>query len=143
MPEALDRLASLTLIAMAIALLLTAVAFAQNPRQAWEYLQEPAFRSAYTRALGPKAKTPWLAKRDGPSQEDKFVQVAGVRYVMNAFCKNHDCYDHSAVLLYSPEKTAVYGTIYEKGKTTWIGDPPGPVATELAKSWKAAFRSQD
>ena len=111
-------------------------------KEAWEYLQEPAFKSAYAKALGPKVKTPWLAKRDGPSPQDKFVQVAGDKYVMNSFCKNHECNDNSAVLLYSPAKELVYGTFYEKGKTTLIGDPPAPVAAELATLWKKEWRSQ-
>ena len=127
---------------VALALAAVAAAHAQKAKEPWEYLQEPAFKSAYTKALGPKAKTPWLARRDGPAPPDKFITVAGERYVMNSFCKNHDCNDYSAVLLYSPEKKAVYGTVYEKGKTTYIGDPPGPVATELARLWKAEWRSQ-
>ena len=129
--------------AACLALTLAAVTavHAQKAREPWEYLQEPAFKSAYTKALGPKSKTPWLAKRDGPAPQDKFVTVAGERYVMNSFCKNHDCNNNSAVLLYSPERKAVYGTVYEKGKTTYIGDPPGPVATELASLWKKEWRS--
>jgi len=124
---------------------LAAVALAATPAQKakepWEYLQEPAFKSAYMKALGPKSKTAWLAKRDGPAPQDKFVQVGGDKYVQNAFCKNHDCDNNSAVLLYSPARKVVYGTIYEKGKTTYIGDPPGPVATELAKLWKMEWRT--
>ena len=116
-------------------------AYAQKAKEPWEYLQEPAFKSAYVKALGPKSKTPWLAKRDGPAPQDKFITVAGERYVMNSFCKNHDCNNNSAVLLYSPEKKAVYGTVYEKGKTTYFGDPPAPVATELASLWKKEWRS--
>ena len=122
------------------ALALSAVAQAQKPKEAWEYLQEPAFKNAYMKALGPKANTPWLAKRDGPAPQDKFVDVAGHRYVMNSFCKNRDCGDNSAVILYSPEKKIVYGTIYEKGKTTLIGDPPAAVSGELAKLWKQEWR---
>lgn len=114
---------------------------AQKPREAWEYLKEPAFKSAYTKALGPKASTPWLAKRDGPAPQDKFVDVAGERYVMNAFCKARECDDHSAVILYAPDRKLVYGTIHEKGKTTLIGDPPAPVAAELASLWKKEWRS--
>jgi len=124
-----------------LALAAVATAHAQKAKEAWEYLQEPAFKSAYMKALGPKSKTAWLAKRDGPAPQDKFIDVAGERYVMNSFCKNHDCNNNSAVLLYSPAKKAVYGTIYEKGKTTYIGDPPGPVATELPKLWKKEWRS--
>ena len=114
---------------------------AQKPKEAWEHLQEPAFKTAYTQALGAKAKTPWLAKRDGPAPQDKYVTVAGERYVMNSFCKNHDCEANSAVLLYSPEKKIVYGTVYEKGKTTLLGDPPAAVAGELAKLWKKEWRT--
>lgn len=121
---------------------LAASALAQKPREPWEYLKEPAFKSAYTRALGPKANTPWLARRDGPAPQDRFIDVAGHRYVMNAFCKSHDCGDNNAVVIYSPEKKLVYGTIYEKGKTTLIGDPPAEVAGELAKLWKKEWRSQ-
>ena len=38
-------------------------------------------------------------------------------------------------------RNIVYGTIYEKGKTTYIGDPPAPVATELVTLWKKEWRS--
>ena len=142
MARSMDRLAGIALAVMALALLVAFTAFAQKPKEPWEYLQEPAFKSAYMKALGPKSKTAWLAKRDGPAPQDKFVDVAGERYVMNSFCKNHDCSNNSAVLLYSPEKNAVYGTVYEKGKTTYLGDPPGPVAAELAALWKKEWRSQ-
>jgi hypothetical protein len=114
---------------------------AQKQKEPWEYLQEPAFKSAYMKALGPKSKTAWLAKRDGPAPQDKFIQVAGERYVMNSFCKNHDCNNNSAVLLYQPDKRIVYGTIYEKGKTTYIGDPPAAVSNDLATLWKKEWRS--
>ena len=125
-----------------LAVAVVAEVHARKAKEPWEYLQEPAFKSAYMKALGPKSKTAWLAKRDGPAPQDKFIDVAGARYVMNSFCKDHDCNNNSAVLLYSPEKKAVYGTIYEKGKTTYIGDPPGPVATELEKLWKKEWRSK-
>ena len=115
---------------------------AQKQKEAWQYLKEPAFKSAYLTALGRKANTPWLAKRDSPASEDTFVTVAGQRYVKNAFCKNSDCNNHSALILYSPEKKVVYGTIYEKGKTTFIGDPPAAVWDELGKQWKKEWRSQ-
>jgi hypothetical protein len=118
-----------------------AAADARKAKEPWEYLAEPSFKSAYMKALGPKAKTPWLAKRDGPAPQDKFVTVAGERYVMNSFCKARDCGDNSAVVLYSPTRKVVYGTIHERGKTTLIGDPPPPVATELAGLWKKEWRS--
>jgi len=141
MTRTLQRLA-LTFGGLLAAIALTAGAQAQKAKEAWEYLQEPAFKNAYMKALGPKANTPWLAKRDGPAPQDKFIEVAGHRYVMNSFCKNHDCNNNSAVILYSPEKKLVYGTIYEKGRTTLIGDPPAAVSGELAKLWKKEWRSQ-
>jgi len=82
-------------------------------------------------------------RRDGakPKEACEHLTVAGDRYVMNSFCKNHDCEANSAVLLYSPEKKVVYGAVYEKGKSTLLGDPPATVAGELAKLWKAEWRT--
>jgi hypothetical protein len=136
------RALACTIAGLLAVLVLAAAAQAQKAKEAWEYLQEPAFKNAYMKALGPKANTPWLAKRDGPAPQDKFVEVAGHRYVMNSFCKNRDCGENSAVILYSPEKKLVYGTIYEKGRTTLIGDPPAAVSSELARLWKKEWRSQ-
>jgi hypothetical protein len=126
----------------ALAFSAAALGAAQKQKEPWQYLKEPAFKSAYLTALGRKANTPWLAKRDGPAAEDTFVTVAGQRYVKNAFCKNSDCNNHSALILYSPERKVVYGTIYERGKTTYIGDPPAAVWDELTKLWKKEWRSQ-
>jgi hypothetical protein len=68
----------------AFALALLAVAsHAQKPKEPWDYLNEPVFKSAYTKALGPKAKLPWLAKRDGPAPLPSFIELGGERYVMN------------------------------------------------------------
>ncbi len=127
--------------ALLATILSAGVAQAQKPQEPWQHLEQPAFKSAYTQALGAKAKTPWLARRDGPAPLPSLQQVAGERFVMNSFCKNHDCADHSAVILYSPEKKLVYGTLYEKGRTTLIGNPPPAVAAELAALWKKEWRS--
>ena len=131
-----------TLAALLAGFAIAAGAQAQKNKEAWEYLKEPAFKSAYQAALGPGRNTAWLAKRDGPAPQDTFVTVAGQRYVKNAFCKNGDCSNNSAVILYSPEKKVVYGTIYEKGKTTFLGNPPAAVADEVPKLWKKEWRSQ-
>ena len=120
----------------------SAPAGAQKAKEPWEYLQDPAFAAAYTKALGPMARTPWLAKRDGPAPQDKFITIGGERYVMNAFCKNRDCADNNAVILYSPTRQAVHGVVYEKGKHTTIGSPPAPVAAELPRLWKKEWRTQ-
>ena len=136
------RVLTRTIAGLLAVLVVAAAAQAQKAKEPWEYLQEPAFKNAYMKALGPKANTPWLAKRDGPAPQDKFVEVAGHRYVMNSFCKNRDCGENSAVILYSPEKKLVYGTIYEKGRTTLIGDPPAAVSSELARLWKKEWRQK-
>jgi hypothetical protein len=136
------RVLTRTIAGLLAVLVLAAAAQAQKAKEPWEYLQEPAFKNAYMKALGPKANTPWLAKRDGPAPQDKFVEVAGHRYVMNSFCKNRECGENSAVILYSPEKKLVYGTIYEKGRTTLIGDPPAAVSSELARLWKKEWRQK-
>jgi hypothetical protein len=100
-------------------------AAAPDATEAWQYLEQPAFKAAYRQALGAKAKIAWLAKRNGPAPQPSFQQVAGERYVMNSFCKSHDCRDHNAVILYSPQRQVVYGTVHEKGATTLLGNP-GP-----------------
>ncbi len=81
----------------AVAAIVT-TAHAQKPKEAWEYLKEPGFKSAYIKALGPRANKAWLAKRDSPTPEGKFMQVAGERDAMNAFCNNRECGDNSAVM---------------------------------------------
>lgn len=125
-----------------VLLFLAPAAHAQGTFEPWAFLQDAKFKPLYIKALGPKSKTPWLAKMDGPAPTPRKVTVDGTEYVLTAFCKNRDCGDNSAVLLYSAPKGAVYGTIYEKGKTTLIGDPPPAVAAELPKLWKLEWRSQ-
>ena len=122
--------------------LLASVAHAQRMLEPAELLQDQKFKSVYFKGLGPKAKTPWLAKLDGPAPTTRKVQVDGTEYVLAAVCKNHDCADNNTVLLYSAPKGVVYGTIYERGKSTLIGEPPPTVAAELPKLWKIEWRQQ-
>ena len=99
-------------------------------------------KAAYHKALGPLVKQPWLARLDGPSREFRPVKVAGADYMLGSTCKNHDCYDHTVVLLWSGMQNVVYGKVVQKGKATLIGAPPPAVAAELDKLWTAEFRSQ-
>jgi hypothetical protein len=99
-------------------------------------------KATYYKALGPLSKEPWLAKLDGPSPQNKKVKVAGADYVLLSACKNHDCFDNNAVLLYSGAQDVVYGKVYQRGKSTLIGAPPPAVAAEFEKLWKSEFRSQ-
>lgn len=118
-----------------------AAAWAAPPVEAWQQLETPAFKAAYAKALGVHARTPWLSRRDGPAPLPRYLDVAGGRYVINAFCKNHDCEAHSAVVLYDAGRQVVYGTVFDAGKTTVIGDPPPAVAAALAQLWQAEWRS--
>jgi Inhibitor of vertebrate lysozyme (Ivy) len=99
-------------------------------------------KEIYYKALGPLVKESWLAKLDGPSSEGQAMKVANDDYVMLYTCKNRDCYDNNVVLLWSGIQNVVYGKVYQKGKSTLIGNPSPAVAAELEKLWKKHFRSQ-
>lgn len=122
--------------------LLAPLAQAQRLLEPSEYLKDPKFKELYVKALGPKAKTAWLAKMDGPAPTTRKVRVIGSEFVLAAFCKNGDCADHSAVLLYAADRGQLYGTIVERGKTTLIGEPQPGMAIELNKLWKKEWRQQ-
>lgn len=121
---------------------LAPLAQAQRMLEPSEYLKDPKFKELYLKALGPKAKTGWLAKMDGPAPTTRKVRVIGSEFVLAAFCKNSDCADHSAVLLYAADRGQLYGTIVERGKTTLIGEPQPGMAIELNKLWKKEWRQQ-
>lgn len=121
---------------------LAPLAQAQRLLEPSEYLKDPKFKQLYVKALGTKAKTPWLAKMDGPAPTTRKVRVIGSEFVLAAFCKNQGCGENSAVLLYAADRGQLYGTIFEKGKTTLIGDPPPGLAIELNKLWKKEWRQQ-
>ena len=101
---------------------------------------DPKVKSAYYKALGRLSKEPWLAKLDGPSPQNKRIEVAGADYVLISACKNHDCAENNTVLLYSRSQDVVYGKVYQQGKSTLIGSPPLAVATELERLWKMEWR---
>lgn len=105
-------------------------------------LDDPKSRTAYQKALGPLVREPWLAKLDGPSPLNRQVKVAGVDYVLLSACKNRDCGENNAVLLYSGAQDLIYGKVYQRGKSTLLGAPPPAVATELERLWKSEWRSQ-
>ena len=105
-------------------------------------LYDPKAKATYYKALGPLSKEPWLAKLDGPSPQNRSVKVAGTDYVLLAACKNHDCAQNTAVLLYSGAQDVVYGTVHLRGKPTLIGSPSPTMAAELEKLWQREWRSQ-
>lgn len=105
-------------------------------------LQDPGFKAAYHKALGPLVRQPWLARLDGPSPLNKPLRVEGAQYVLASACKNHDCADHNTVLLWSASRGVVYGKVYQRGKTTLIGAPPPGIARALERLWVSEWRRQ-
>ena len=67
----------------------------------WDLLKDPAFKSAYYKALGSHVKEDWLTILDGPATPNRKMTVAGQEYLFAKSCKNHDCSDNNLVLLYS------------------------------------------
>ena len=104
-------------------------------------LLNPKFKAAHYKALGPLVKQMWLAKLDGPSPPTRTVSIGGREYVLVCSCKNHDCADNNAVLLYSPAFQVVYGKVYQRGRSSLIGAPPKAVARELERLWVAEWRT--
>ena len=104
-------------------------------------LRDAKFKRPYVQALGPLASEPWLMQMDGPAQEVKKVQVAGAEYQLVSVCKNHDCYDNNLVLLYSAATQTVYAKVLQRGRSSFLGSPPAPVAAELERLWKTTYRS--
>jgi inhibitor of lysozyme (Ivy) len=104
-------------------------------------LRDAGFKRAYFQALGPLAKEDWLARLDGPAQEVQKKQFAGNEYQVVSVCKNHDCYDNSMVVFYAAASNTLYGTVFQRGRSTLVGAPPPPIAAELERVWKATYRS--
>ncbi len=105
-----------------------------------ELIRDPAFKPVYTRALGPLARQPWLARMEGPETGLLRETVAGVAYQLAAFCKAHDCGDNNAVVLYDAPRARVYGLVHLAGRNQLIGAPPPPVAAELERLWRREWR---
>jgi hypothetical protein len=106
-------------------------------------LMDPKFKAAWHRALGPKAREPWLGELDGPSPDTSKVRVDGAEYFLGAACMNRDCSDNSLVVLYSQPRGVVYGHINERGRVTRVGGPPPAVAAELERLWRKQWRQQN
>jgi hypothetical protein len=106
-----------------------------------DMLRDAGFKRAYVAALGPLAREPWLMKLDGPAQPVEKKRIAGNDYQVVSVCKNHDCYDNSMVVFYAAPSNTLYGTVFQRGRSTLVGAPPAPVAAELERVWKATYRS--
>lgn len=103
-------------------------------------IADPAFKTAYYKALGKYKKEPWLAQLDGPTPPSRKVTVDGTEYLQVSSCKNHDCADNNTVLLYLAAKKLVYGKIHLAGKSAMIGNPPPAVSKEIGALWLEQWR---
>ena len=102
---------------------------------------DPAFRRAYLHALGSKASQPrWLARLEGPAAPTRAQLFGGTPYVVVALCKARDCYDHSAVFLYSAAQRRVFGLIRQRGVKTLVGAPGPSLAASLERLWRSEWR---
>lgn len=107
--------------------------------QNWDYVSDKNFKKVYHKALGSKARVPWIARLDGPSSGGKEVSVAGSPYWQVAVCKPQDCGDNSLVLIYDRHAKIVYGLINERGHRTLFGRPSTTMIAELERLWKTEW----
>ena len=107
-----------------------------------DLLRDARFKAAYLQALGPLAKERWLARLEGPAPELRKVKVVGNEFTLAAACKPHDCADHNTVLLWTPKPGVLHGLVFQRGRSTLIGNPPPDVAKELQRLWAAQWRQR-
>jgi len=103
-------------------------------------IADPRFGKTWRTLLGSAAREPWLADMTGPAPEPRWVSVGANRYVLNSFCKAHDCYDNNVVQLYDPAEARIYALIHRVNRDTLVGDPPAAMVGELRRLWQGAFR---
>jgi hypothetical protein len=102
---------------------------------------DPAFQRAYRQALGSEASRPrWLARLEGPAAPTRAQLFGGTPYVVVALCKARDCYDHSAVFLYSAAQRRVVGLIRQRGVKTLVGASGTALAGPLERLWRSEWR---
>jgi len=104
-----------------------------------QLLVDARFKKAYYKALGSRAKDAWLARLEGPAPAVKTVRVSGTEYLLASFCKDRDCADNNAVVLYSQQNGAVYGKVFERRRAFLIGDPSSAIAAELDRLWMSEW----
>ena len=98
-------------------------------------IDDPSFKRAYLRALGPKVVERWLSSFDGPAQPPRHEVVRGTRYIVASFCKAHDCADNNALLLYAVPTQQLFGLVQLRGRKALLGDPPAELTSELERLW--------
>ena len=105
-----------------------------------DYLRDARFKAAYQAVLGPMAQERWIAQLEGPAPPVKQVKVGGVAHDLLAVCKQHDCAEHTMVLMYAPSTGSVAGKVVQAGKSTPLGQPSPAEKAELERAWKREWR---
>ena len=106
-----------------------------------ELLRDPKFKRTYLKALGPLSAEKWLVTLSGPAPEVRRLDVGGRAMRLAAVCKPRDCGDNNLVLLYDAASPAVYGKVYQSGRSTLLGNPPPALRNELDRLWLQEWRS--
>ena len=81
----------------------------------------------------------WLTSFDGPAPPPRAQNVLGTRYLVAAFCKAHDCFEHNAVVVYAVEKQQLFGLLQQRGRKTLLGAPAADMAAELERIWAKEY----
>ena len=105
-------------------------------------VEDPAFKRAYLRAIGPQAAQRWLARFEGPAPLTRMQSFDGTPYVVIGICKAHDCYDHNATFLYSAAQQRVIGLIQQNGAKTLVGAPAPSLVPQLERLWQSQWRQK-
>lgn len=103
----------------------------------------PAMDKAWRAALGTRETERWLVRREGPAPEPQWVTVDGTRYLLHAFCKPHDCYDHNAIALYDQGSGRLYGLVQRNGQNQLLGGPSPQFAGQLDRLWREQWRAKN
>ena len=71
------------------------------------------------------------------------VKLGGQTWQVATPCKPHDCAENNLLLLYAPATGAVHAKLYEKGRSTLLGNPGAVVAAELDKCGRRSSASNE
>lgn len=97
--------------------------------------------AALARALGAKAREPWLVPAYlEPTADAKRVTIAGTAYQLTLMCKPHDCFDNNIVVLYAAATGEVYGQRVSRTRLSQFGAPSPALASDLQRLGRAEFR---
>ena len=113
---------------------------AHDPSHPAYPLMDWRFRKVWRDAVGVAGRTPWISNLEGPMLEPQWVTVGGKRYVFNAYCKPHDCYDNNVVQLYDPVALRVYGLVHQTQVDALVGNPPPDETLKLQQLWIDTWR---